>query len=76
MALDMLIQEAQGLTEESLMEVVRFMRFIKSEHNLRIIPSGKAVSTEDKTKIRQAGKYRGQFHMSLDFDEALEEFRD
>ena len=36
MALDVLIQEAQGLTEESLMEVVRFMRFIKSEHNLHI----------------------------------------
>lgn len=76
MALDVLIQEAQGLTEESLMEVVRFMRFIKSEHNLHIIPSEKAVSTEDKTRIRQAGKYRGQFHISPDFDEPLEEFRE
>ena len=76
MVLDMLIQEAQGLSEDSLMEVVRFMRFIKNEHNLHFVPSEKTASTEDKPKIRQAGKYRGQFHISPDFDEPLEEFRE
>jgi hypothetical protein len=76
MALDLLIQEAQGLSEDSLMEVVRFMRFIKNEHNLHLIASKKVTSTEEKPKIRQAGKYRGQFHISPDFDEPLEEFRE
>ena len=31
MAIDILLHEAQGLPEDALMEVVRFVKFIKSE---------------------------------------------
>ena len=33
MALELLLEEAQGMSEASLMEVVRFMRFVKQENN-------------------------------------------
>ena len=36
MALELLLEEAQGMSEASLMEVVRFMRFVKQERFKRI----------------------------------------
>lgn len=74
MAIDVLLHEAQGLSEDALMEVIRFVRFIKSE---RENPPGKAITTDGtaKKKIRSAGKYRGAIKMADDFDAPLEEFR-
>ena len=72
MALDLLIQEAQGLSEEALMEVVRFMKFIKAESTTQVKPS---VNQQDKI-ARKAGLYRGEIWMSEDFDAPLDEFRE
>ncbi len=72
MALDMIIQEAEGMSDEALMEVVRFMRFIKIE-TCNIPASDIDIS---KKKIRSAGIYRGQGWMSDDFDEPLDDFKE
>lgn len=72
MALDMIIQEAEGMSDEALMEVVRFMRFIKIE--ARDIPASDIDI--GKKKIRSAGIYRGQGWMSDDFDEPLDDFKE
>lgn len=72
MALDLLIAEAQGMSDEALMEVVRFVRFIKAEAR-RVAP---AVSQEDKPIIRKAGKYRGKIFIADDFDAPLDEFKE
>ena len=74
MAIDILLSEAQGLTEDALMEVVRFVKFLKAEGAGRLA----GFSSDDQTvqkKVRNAGKYRGQIAMSDDFDAPLEEFR-
>lgn len=68
MAIDLLLQEAQGLSEESLMEVVRFMQFIKAER--------KNSAAQVEHKRRQAGLYRGMIWMSEDFDTPLPEFKE
>ena len=72
MALDLILQEAQGLSEESLMEVLRFMKFIKAE-------GMKTADTKRETEHstdRKAGLYRGQIWMADDFDAPLSEFKE
>lgn len=67
MAIDLLIKETEGLSEDKLMEVVRFVRFIKLN------------SIDEKNnpvKTRKAGKYRGQGWMADDFDAPLEDFKE
>ena len=72
MAIDILLHEAQGLPEDALMEVVRFVKFIKSESINRA--SNVAPKEQAAKKIRSVGKYCGQIKMSDDFDAPLEEF--
>ena len=70
MAIDVLVAEAQGLSEDALMEVIRFVRFIKNEKR-------SAISDTDGGKaIRSAGKYRGKIQMAEDFDDPLEDFKE
>ena len=71
MPLDMLISEANGLSDDALMEVVRFMRFLKTERKETGNESG-----EGGKKRRKAGMYAGQIWMAEDFDEPLEDFRE
>lgn len=72
MALDMIIQEAEGMSDEALMEVVRFMKFIKIEARDKLMSD----IDNDKKKIRHAGVYRGKGWMSDDFDEPLDDFKE
>ena len=74
MTLDTLLTEAQRLPEDALMEVVRFVRFIKSEIQAR--PSEISLSRENGKPVRTAGKYRGKIKMAEDFDEPLDEFKE
>ena len=72
MPIELLIQETQGLSNEAIMEVVRFVRFIKNEAQndpaLAVYP--------EKKKYRTAGKYRGQAWIAEDFDAPLEDFKE
>ena len=74
MAIDVLIREARGMSDEAIMEVVRFMRFIKTEP-----ASQRSASPADSTSkkvLRHAGKYCGKGWMSDNFDETLDEFKE
>lgn len=75
MGLDLLLQETKGLSEEALMEVVRFVKFMKSEsaNNLGLASANDSNGTK---KIRLAGKYRGKGWMADDFDEPLNDFKE
>lgn len=74
MTLDTLLTEAQGLPEDALLEVVRFVRFIKSDIQAR--PSEISSSRAHGKPVRTAGKYRGKIKMAEDFDEPLDEFKE
>ena len=63
MAYERLMQEAQGMSEAALMEVVRFMKFIKTEE---IHPDTAQPNTDHF--IRRTGKYRGTIRIADDFD--------
>lgn len=73
MALDLLLQEAQGLSEDALMQVVRFMRFMKTESSEKIAKTASGAANERKA-YRKAGAYKGRIWMADDFDAPLKEF--
>ena len=72
MALELLVAEARDLSEDSIMEVVRIIRDIKSKSQR----STSAALSAEHPAIREPGKYRGQIVMSDDFDEPLEDFKE
>lgn len=69
MPIDLLMKEAEGMSDDAIMEVIRFMRFIKIENNVR-------NSSSLKRRTGLAGKYRGQGWMADDFDAPLDDFRE
>ena len=76
MAYEMLMQEAQGMSEAALMEVVRFMRFIKGESKTDVPQSTAEQSTDRSKWIRTPGGLSGKIVMSEDFDAPLDEFKE
>ena len=68
MALDLLLEEAQGMSEASLMEVVRFMRFVKSENKKNSAESASPDVEGSSHVIRKPGLYKGQIKMADDFE--------
>ena len=71
MLFEMLIEEARGMTDEALMEVIHYIRFLKTDSNyVEIIPS-----LDDKGKIyREPGIYKNKLKISKGFDETLDDF--
>lgn len=66
MALDLIVQEAEGMTDEALMEVLHYMQFIK----ITMKPSAEP----GKKKRRIGGIYHGQIRIAPDFDAPLDDF--
>jgi len=75
MALDLLLQEASGLSEAELNQVIRFVRFIKIESVNKKSSENENVNTHSSV-IRKAGIYRGKGWMSDDFNEPLDDFKE
>ena len=74
MLFEMLIEEARGMTDDALMEVIHYIRFLKTyskdSNYVEIIPS-----LDDKRKIyREPGIYKNKLKISKSFDEALDDF--
>ena len=77
MPIDMLVQEAQGMTDESLMEVIRFMQFLKTVPSgiLPVVPV--ASPAEEGGKIyRRPGLYKGRIRLAEGFDDPLDDFEE
>lgn len=74
MALELLLNEAKGMSEEALMEVIRFMRFLKVDSVNE--PVTDMTALQGTKKYRSAGSYRGQIIMSDDFDDPIEDFKE
>ena len=76
MAYELLMQEAQGMSEAALMEVVRFMRFIKGESRTEQAQPAAEPERDASTWIRKPGGLSGGIVMSDDFDAPLDEFKE
>ena len=71
MAFELLVAEASDLSEDSIMEVVRYIRKIKEKAQR----TDGDMYERSHPVVREAGKYRGQIVMTDDFDEPLDAFR-
>ena len=71
MALDLLIQEVQDLSEETLIEVVHFVQFLKRE---KLYPAKSESLAAKRRKL--IGKYAGMIRISDDFDAPLDDFKE
>ena len=71
MAIDLLIQETQGLSDEMLIEVVHFVQFLKQKR-------ADSSNTENLAAKRRRliGKYAGKIQISEDFDAPLDDFKE
>jgi len=76
MALEMILQEAKGMTDESLMEVLNFMRYLKiSSVKVRIDPM-QQIASNGKRKIRSGGILKGRIKMTDIFDDPIDDFEE
>ncbi len=76
MALEMILQEAKGMTDESLMEVLNFMRYLKiSSVKVRIDPM-QQIASNGKRKIRSGGILKGRIKMTDNFDDPIDDFEE
>ena len=70
MAIDTLIQEAKGTSDEILEEVLHYLQYLKKE-------AEKKNATEPvKNKRRPYGIYKGTIRMSDDFNAPLDDFKE
>jgi len=74
MPLDLLVAEAEGMTDDAIMEVVRFMKFIKIEQR----SSSVYAPHKPEKRLREAGYFKntGKGWMTDDFDEPLDDFEE
>ena len=72
MAFELLVAEASDLSEDSIMEVVRYIRKIKEKAQC----TDGDMSERSQPVVREAGKYRGQIVMTDDFNEPLDAFKE
>ena len=71
MAYDVLIDAVQGLSEESVMDVIKYIDFVKYKSNVT------GVSEKDNIKKKRTiGTMKGKIHMAEDFDDIPEGFKE
>jgi len=68
MALELILKEAQGMSDEALMEVLHYMQFIK------ITAEEKTSKPPRERKRRIGGIYEGKIRIDDDFDKPLDDF--
>lgn len=74
MAIDTLLQEAQTMSEDTLNQVLRFMRFLKKEELSSTAAKGNASLKQGY--FREPGGLSGKVILSPDFDEPLDDFKE
>ena len=73
MPMELLLEEAKDMSDEALMEVLHYMRFLKLE--TRREQEG-SLSQNQPRVLRKAGVYSGLGWMAEVFDAPLEDFRE
>jgi len=76
MALKMILQEAKGMSDESLMEVLNFIRFLKVSSVKVSIDPIQQIASNGKRKIRSGGILKGRIKMAGNFDDPIDDFEE
>jgi hypothetical protein len=76
MPLDMLLQEAKGMTDDELMEVVHFMQFLKIAPAKSVAVFVSPMASQEKKIYREPGLYKDQIKITEGFDDPLDDFEE
>ena len=76
MALEMILQEAKGMTDESLMEVLNFMRYLTISSVKAAVDPIQQIASNGKRKIRSGGILKGKIKMADNFDDPIDDFEE
>ncbi len=76
MSIDVLLQEARGMTDDTLREVIHYMQFLKVAPSRTIEVSVTPIEENKEIVYRQPGLYKNQIKMSDDFDNPLDDFEE
>ena len=76
MPLDMLLQEAKGMTDDTLMEVVHFMQFLKIAPVKSAAVYASPMDSHEKKIYREPGLYKDQIRIAEGFDDPLDDFEE
>ena len=71
MPLDMLMEEAKGMSDEALLEVVHFMQFLKFSPT-----QTDGTQSKEKKVYRTTALYKNQNKMAEGFDDTTEEYEE
>ena len=72
MPVEALVEEARGLSEKAIIEVIHYVKFLKFEESG--FSNFDLPVTRPVRAKRKAGIWKGQVKMSDDFDEPLDDF--
>lgn len=76
MSIDALIQEARGMTDDTLMEVIHFMQYLKiaplRKASFKVTPTDQ----NEKNIYRRPGLYKDQINIAEGFDDPLDDFKE
>lgn len=76
MPLELLMQEAAGMSDETLMEVVHFMQFLKTAPTRSAVYQVSPVGNKGNTIYRSPGLYKDQIRIVDGFDDPLDDFEE
>ena len=76
MLFEMLMEEARGMTDDALMEVIHFIQFLKVAPTMTASVSMASKSSDEKIIYREPGLYKDQIQIADGFDDPLDEFEE
>lgn len=76
MPLDALLQEARGMTDDTIMEVIHYMQFLKIAPMRKTSYTVTPTSKSGESIYRKPGLYKDQIKIAEGFDEALDDFKE
>ena len=76
MPIDVLLQEARGMTDDAIMEVIHYMQYLKIAPARKSAYAVMPIAESEKKIYRKPGLYKGKIKMAAGFDEPLDDFEE
>ena len=76
MPLEMLMEEAKGMTDDALMEVIHYMQFLKTvPQNTVVVAVSQTINNQEKL-YRKPGIYKNKIKILEEFDNIPDDFEE
>ena len=76
MLIDVSMEEARGMPDDAIMDLVRHARSLKADRHAEAASAAPDAESGESGWYRKPGLFKGQISMSDDFDAPLDDFED